>query len=348
MYIKRSDGSGTVLPDKPICVISSASVVGNKEGEGPLAEYFDKIIEDERAGQDTFEHAESSFQKEAFAASMRKINMSADSLDCIFAGDLLSQCTPSSFNFKTAKTPFFGVFGACSTMAETLILASAYISAGAAKTAACVTSSHFCTAERQFRAPLEYGGLRPPYAQRTVTGSASVLLSDYDTAVGVRKIGKQSQKIASFTPGKIIDSGITDANNMGAAMAPAAFDTISAHLRNREISPSYYDLIITGDLGAVGAELLYTLMEKDFPGFRDRYNDCGLMIYDLKTQNVYSGGSGCGCSASVLGGYLLSKMRDGTLNRILFCATGALLSQISSSQGDTIPGICHAVEFSNY
>ncbi|WP_242941220.1 stage V sporulation protein AD [Sporobacter termitidis] len=315
---------------------ASACIVGKKEGEGPLRDSFDTIIEDSYFGEKTWEKAESTMQKMALQKALEKANLPPTALEFIFAGDLLNQCIGSTFSMRDMGIPFFGLFGACSTMAESLALASMAIDGGFADTAAAITSSHFCTAERQFRFPLEYGGQRTPTAQWTVTGSGAVIL----TAEG------PGPYVKHITCGKIVDAGIKDANNMGAAMAPAAYSTISAHFNDLALRPSDYDLIVTGDLGAMGAEILVDFFKNDGVDISHNYNDCGLMIFSRQEQDVHAGGSGCGCSASVLCGHLLNGMRDGRWKKILFAPTGALLSPTSTQQGESIPSICCAIAIS--
>ncbi len=325
------------LKNKPR-VLSYAAVAGKKEAEGPLFNLFDEIYEDTKMGQDSWEKAESLFQKNAVKKAIEKANVINDDIDMIFAGDLLNQCTGSSFGIKDFEIPYTGVYGACSTMALSLCMAAMSVDASHAKTAIAATSSHFCSAEKQFRKPLEYGGQRPPAAQWTVTGAGSVILS--------RDADENAPCIEKIVIGKIRDLGITDSNNMGAAMAPAACDTIARFLQGTNTKPSDYDLILTGDLGAVGSRLLKELLQKEHNiDISDVHNDCGLMVYNLDEQDVNSGGSGCGCSAIVLCTKILSELFSGTLKKVLFVATGALLSQTTTLQGETIPGIAHAVLF---
>ena len=302
------------------------------ESEGPLGPYFDHLCQDSFFGEKTWEKAESAMQKIALSRALEKGGFVPEDMDYVLAGDLLNQCIGSSFGLRDFGIPFFGLYGACSTMGESLLLASVLVDAGFAKLAAAITSSHFCTAERQYRAPLEYGGQRPPTAQWTVTGAGCVILST----------SGKGPKVTHATVGKIVDKGITDANNMGAAMAPAAYDTLRAHFRDTGRSPSDYDLIATGDLGLLGHEIVTDFFARD--GVKmGNYTDCGLLIYDLQKQDVHCGGSGCGCAASVLTGHLLPALERGDLKRILFCPTGALLSPTSTQQGESIPSICHAV-----
>lgn len=317
-------------------VHSFASVVGKKEAEGPLRDYFDSVEPDTQMGQSSWELAESCYQKKAFETALKKGRLEKNDIDLVFAGDLQSQCTASGFAQRDIALPFSGVYGACSTMALSMILASLAVDGGYAKKAAALTSSHFCSAERQFRKPIEYGGQRPPEAQWTVTGSGCVILS----SDGSRTMPRAEKVIF----GKVRDMGITDANNMGAAMAPAACETIGRFLQGTNTSPDDYDLILTGDLGAVGTKLLYDLAEREYGiNLAHVHKDCGLMIYSLDEQDVNSGGSGCGCSASVLCSKIMKELCSGELNKVLFVATGALLSQTSAMQGESVPSIAHGI-----
>ncbi len=306
------------------------SVAGKKEAEGPLGKNFDKIFYDPRAGQKTFEKAEILFQQEALTAALGRADRRAEDIDMVFAGDLLNQCISSSYGMKEFRAPYFGQYGACSTMAQSLILAAIAVSSGAARLSAAVTSSHFCTAERQYRMPLEYGGQRTTTAQWTVTGAGGCLLEPQGRA----------PSLAAAVIGKITDLGIKDMNNMGAAMAPAAAGTILDFLSDSGSSVRDYDLILTGDLGRVGSECLYNLLEREGVDIKGRHNDCGKMIYG-ENQDVHAGGSGCGCCASVLCSTILPDMISGKYKNILFVATGALMSPVSSGQGSSIPAIAH-------
>ncbi len=326
----RRIGSRTVGLENSTGIVSSAGVVGPKEAEGPLGKAFDKCFSDSMIGQDSWEKAESILQKTAVKLALSKLPCDARKPDAIFAGDLLNQCIASSFGLMEFGLPFVGLYGACSTMALGLICSATFVDAGCLSKAVAVTSSHFCSAERQYRFPLEYGGVRPPTAQWTVTGSGAAVVSK-DAKILIK----------SFTVGKIVELGVTDANNMGAAMAPAAADTIYSHLCDTDTSPEDYDMIYTGDLGCVGSELLYKLLAEKGVYLRGKHKDCGNMIFDREKQDVHSGGSGCGCSASVLCSHILPEMRIGSMNNILFCATGALMSPTSSQQGEVIPSIAH-------
>ena len=327
-------GKFTVEFENKPAIISSGCIVGKKESEGPLKNDFDEFKTDSLFGQDTFEQAESFLQKRAFEIALNKAGLQNENIDLIFAGDLLNQCIGSSFGLKENNIPFVGLYGACSTMALSLIMASISVSSGFAKTAAAVTSSHFCSAERQYRFPLEYGGQRTPNSQWTVTGSGAAIIGTAQNRPFINRV----------CIGKIIDLDIKDANNMGAAMAPAAYDTIKNFLKDTETSPGDYDAIFTGDLGLVGSRLLHELLLRDGIDIVPFHNDCGLMIFDRKGQDVHAGGSGCGCCASVLCGHILKRVKKRELKRILVCATGALLSPTSSLQGQAIPAIAHIVE----
>lgn len=329
-------GRQTVRMNHPPSINSFFSIVSSKEGEGPLKNYFDIIIDDAKYGEQTWEKAESKLMKESVTNAIAKSKISASDVDYIFAGDLLNQCISTNYAIRELDIPFFGLYGACSTMAESLSLAAMLVDGEYAKNAVAVTSSHFCSAERQFRFPLEYGGQRTPTAQWTVTGSGAVLLSKEGLGPYVRYV----------TTGKVIDLGINDLNNMGAAMAPAALDTLLTHFHETGKSFEDYDLVVTGDLGVMGKDILRDLLHDNGFDSKGKLDDCGCMIYDIDKQDVHCGGSGCGCSASVLCSYLLKEMKKGTWQNIAFIATGALMSPTSSQQGETIPGIAHLVSIS--
>ena len=322
-------GETLVLKNAP-AVSAFASVVGQKEADGPLGRRFDAVEPDARAGQDSWEKAESAMLR-------RAIDMAAERAGgapgCVLAGDLLNQCAGSAYAVRGVAAPFFGLYGACSTMAESLGLAALLVDGGYFESAAAATGSHFCSAERQFRYPLEYGGVRTPTAQWTVTGAGCVVLSREGAGPYVTR----------FTPGRIVDAGIKDMANMGAAMAPAAYDTLKRHFEQTGRAPGYYDVVLTGDLGRLGQEILRDLFAADGVDLGPNYMDCGVLIYDIERQDTHCGGSGCGCSASVLTGHFLRGMRDGLWRRVLFAATGALMSPTTAQQGESIPGICHAV-----
>jgi len=331
-------GNQTVALQSPPYIAATACVVGKKEGAGPLKAWFDFISDDSYFGEASWEKAESVMLKQCFGIACDKGKIAPSDLQYIFAGDLLNQCVSSSFAMRDSGVAYFGLFGACSTMGEALSLGAMCIDGGFADAVCAMTSSHFCAAERQFRLPLEYGGQRSPTAQWTVTGAGAVILKNG---------GGSGAHITHITTGKIIDAGITDAGNMGAAMAPAAFETLKAHFEDTERSPEYYDAIITGDLGRFGHNVLMELFDREGLGFPKTFTDCGVLIYDRPRQDAHSGGSGCGCGAAVLSGYILHNMLEGKWNRVLFCATGALMSATSAMQGQSIPGVCHAVALEN-
>ena len=311
------------------------SSVGSKEAQGPLGKYFDAAYEDEFMGTTSWEKAESTLMKNTVSGALTNANITADELDLLFAGDLLNQCTASSYGLKSFDVPFFGLYGACSTFAEGICLASLAVGGGFADNAAVVTSSHFCSAERQYRFPLEYGEVRTPSSQWTVTGSGCVVL----------KNKKSNIKISSVTIGKMVDLGVTDANNMGAAMAPSAADTIYTHLTETNTSPEDYDCIVTGDLATVGTDLLLELLNQKGIDLKKKHLDCGSLIFNRDEQNVNAGGSGCGCVASVFSGFFAKKMKEKEIKKMLLVATGALMSPSSVLLGESITGIAHAVEF---
>ena len=325
-------GRQTVALANPPSVLAFSNSGGKFEGQGPLASYFDELNPDSFFGAKTWEKAESTMQKTVLQRALDKAGLQPEELDYIFAGDLLNQCIGSSFSVREFKVPFYGLYGACSTMGESLSLAAMMIDGGFADKVAAMTSSHFCTAERQYRMPVPYGNQRTPTAQWTATAAGCCILGSQGPGPYVTHV----------TCGKVVDKGISDANNMGAAMAPAAYDTLSAFFRDTGTAPGDYDLIITGDLGELGHAIVQDFFQKD--GVRlPNFQDCGMLLYDRKHQDMHAGASGCGCSASVLNGYLLSGLREGKWRRILFAPTGALLSPISSCQGESIPSICHAV-----
>lgn len=318
-------------------VLAFASVVGKAENNGPYGGEFDEVIEDNKAGSDTWEQAESLFQQRAVGHVLRKSGLEPDRIDLAIAGDLLNQCVGSSYGLKDYYIPYLGIYGACSTFGEGLLLSAALVNAGYIDTAIACTSSHFSTAERQFRFPLNYGGVRPPTAQWTATAAGAALVGSSGKPPFIR----------AATVGKIEDMGITDLNNMGAAMAGAAYDTLSRHMKHRGTHPQDYDLIITGDLGQVGSDLLCDLFQRDGVSLKERHKDCGLMLYDRASQDVHAGGSGCGCSAAMMCGHFFKRVQSGELSRILYCATGALMSPTIVQQGGSIPGIAHCVEISS-
>ena len=326
-------GAGTIRLEKPVAIAATAAVGSRMEKEGPLGAEFDRLVEDSSFGEKSWEKAETKMQTLAIELALQKGNTTAEQVDVMLGGDLLNQCIASAYAVREQGRPFLGLYGACSTMAESLTLASLLVESGAARKALAVTSSHFCSSERQFRFPLEYGGQRPPTAQWTVTGAGAVILT----------AGGSGPFITHVTTGKIKDLGITDANNMGAAMAPGAYDTLKAHFADTGRGPGYYDAIFTGDLGVIGHQIVIDQFRKDGIELEGRYFDCGMLMFDREKQDVHAGGSGCGCAAATLCGYVLPRLQSGVWNRVLFAATGALMSPTSSQQGQSIPGICHAV-----
>ena len=326
-------GRHTFRPGQPVYIAAWASVAGKKEAEGPLGHGFDIKSMDTKFGEKTWEQAEKKMQQLALEKLLYKSKLQKGDLDLVFSGDLLNQCIGSSFTLRNTGIPHLGLYGACSTMAQSLLLAAMTVGGGYADRVAAMTSSHFAGSERQYRFPLGYGGQRTPTAQWTVTGSGAALVTTEPGPISIE----------SATIGTVRDLGITDANNMGAAMAPAAFDTIRTHLEDTKTTPKDYDLIVTGDLGTVGLEALVQLFREAGIQAGGKLTDCGNLIFDPETQDVHAGGSGCGCSAIVLCSELLNKLQSGKLKKILFCGTGALLSPTSTQQKLPIPGVCHAV-----
>ena len=326
---------GKILKFDGASILSSASVVGKSEYEGPLGELFDIHDPSDKFGMNTWEQAESEMQRLAFNTALSKLALSERSIDAIFAGDLLNQCVGSSYGLLDFDIPYFGLYGACSTAAESIMLASACVSAGYFNRAAAVTSSHFCSAERQYRAPIEYGAQRSPTAQWTVTGAGAFIISNNGRV-----------KITEGVPGIVIEKGITDASNMGAAMAPAAADTLLRYFSSTGYSPSDFDMIVTGDLGHEGGSILCELLCSEGLDIKKQYADCGTLIYDCKAQDKHAGGSGCGCSAVVLSSYLLPMLECGEASDILLIGTGAMMSPSSIQQGYAIPAVAHLLRFS--
>ena len=322
----------TLFFETPVWVHTWAAAVGTKEGQGPLGSYFDYVARDNRFGKKTWEQAESRMVELACEAALSKTGLELSQIDCALGGDLLNQCISTGFAARGLGLPYFGLYGACSTMAESLILGSALVSGGFARRTLCLASSHFCSAERQYRYPLEYGGQRPPTAQWTATACGAAVLQGEKTAV----------RITAATPGRVYDPGITDASNMGAAMAQSAYETLRTFFRDSGTRPEDYDLVVTGDLAAVGHGVVAELFRRDGVELGDRYQDCGMLLYD-QSQDAHAGASGCGCSAAVLCGRLLPDLAAGKLKRVLFCGTGAMMSPTSANQGESIPGICHLV-----
>lgn len=319
--------------EKEIYINGYGNVVGKKEGLGPLGNLFDRIEPDLYCGKKTMEQAEQYLQQTALEHALRRAGMERETLDIACAGDLLNQCISSAFSFRESDVPYIGLYGACSTMALSTLIASLNIEAGIAKRAAAFTSSHFGTAERQYRFPLEYGGQRPPAAQHTATASGAVILTTQKSPI----------RLYGGAFGSIQDLGVTDQNNMGGAMAPAALKLILDYLRETATTPKDYDLILTGDLGAIGAQVVIEMAQERGVNLHQNYQDCGIMIYDRQKQDMHAGGSGCGCSAAVLTAYVLPKLMQGTLKNVLFLSTGALLSPTSVMQGESIPAIAHLI-----
>ena len=358
MITQHTQGKASISFPTPVYIQSAASIVGKKEGEGPLREQFDMICEDSMFGCDTWEAAESSMQKETATLAISKAGLKPEDIRIVFAGDLLAQTTASSFGIAGMEIPFYGLYGACSTMGESLSIGSMAVAAGYGKYVLCATSSHFASAEKEFRYPLGYGCQRPLSATWTTTGSGACVLSCCPPMPNDSHTESSSSDAAAYQPlvqngfcaavtgittGKLVDYGMKDSMNMGACMAPAACDTIYRNLVDFQRTPEDYDAIITGDLGAIGQEILLDLLKKKGYDISAQHQDCGLLIYDNASQDTHSGGSGCGCSASVLTAHLLPKVVSGELKRILFIPTGALLSKVSFNEGDTVPGIAHAV-----
>ncbi len=328
---KRLGNNTLLFPSKPV-ISGFYSVVGKKEWEGPLQQWFDLTVGESHIGETSWEKAESKLMELSTNGALEMAGISKEEISVFFGGDLLNQCIATNYTLRTLATPFMGLYGACSTMAESLIAGAMCIDGGFAKNVLCATSSHFCSAERQFRFPLEYGGQRPQSSQWTVTGSGATVLSEKGSGV----------RVTRAAIGKVIDAGIKDLNNMGAAMAPAACDTLCAFLHDTDTTPWNYDLIVTGDLGNIGKDLLRELLFQNGYAAKN-LEDCGALIFS-EDQDAHSGGSGCGCSASVLNSYLLKQLNQGKWHKILFMATGALMSPTSALQGESIPGIAHLVQ----
>lgn len=331
--INQKIGRHSFRLGNPVYISQWASIAGKKESEGPLSHYFDETDQDAYFGQKTWEQAEKQLQKRTMETLLEKSQLTHKEIDVVFSGDLLNQCIGSSFALRNTDIPHLGLYGACSTMAESLLAASMAVGGGFCRKVIAMTSSHFASSERQYRFPLGYGGQRTPNSQWTVTGCGAALV----TAEG------RGPKITGATIGTITDLGVKDANNMGAAMAPAALSTIKTHFEDFGVSADDYDLIVTGDLGQVGKEALMMLSHNAGIPLGGKLTDCGTLVFDCVNQDVHAGGSGCGCSAVTLCGYLLNKLKERKLKKILFCGTGALLSPTSTQQNLPIPGVCHAV-----
>lgn len=345
-------GKASIRPEKPVYILNSGSVVGTKEGQGPLGLLFDMVGEDDMFGCETWEEAESSLQKDAVYLALTKCGLNPEDISFIFAGDLLGQSIATSFGISTYQIPLLGVYGACSTCGETLTLGVMSIAGGFADKVVCVTSSHFASAEKEFRFPLEYGNQRPLSASWTVTGSGAFVLGNEEalqlyrqTEVGVAKAGSKNARarITGMTVGKIVDYGLKDSMNMGACMAPAAASTLEQHFIDYGSRPEHYDKIITGDLGKVGQRVLIDLLRDKGYDISEQHMDCGIEIYDGNSQDTHAGGSGCGCSAVTLSAYILKQLEERNWKKVLFVPTGALLSKTSYNEGKSVPGIAHAL-----
>ena len=340
--MEKQIGKQSVRFENPPYIVSSAAIVGQKEGEGPYAKFFDEILGDDKAGCESWEEAEEKIQEMAANKALSKAGMENKDIRYIIAGDLLGQLMASSFGLIKLEIPMFGVYGACSTMGESISIASMLVDGGFADNILAITSSHFGTAEKEFRFPLSYANQRPLSAQWTVTGSGAVVLASKKMAEKVNMSDKNKVHITGITTGKIVDLGVKDSMNMGACMAPAAGNVIIRNLIDNGRKPEWYDKIITGDLGLVGKDILLDIMRSKGYDIADRYMDCGIEIYS-REQNIQAGGSGCGCSATMLAGYILKMLESGKWHRVLFVPTGALLSPVSFNEGDSVPGIAHAV-----
>lgn len=332
-------GRASVRLERPVYILNSASVVGTKEGQGPLGLLFDKVGQDDMFGCKTWEEAESTLQKEAVGLALEKAGLRPEDISYIFAGDLLGQSMATSFGISSYQIPLLGVYGACSTCGESLALGAMSIAGGFADKVACVTSSHFASAEKEFRFPLDYGSQRPLSATWTVTGSGAFVLTDEPEGGG----RKARARISAMTVGKVVDYGLKDSMNMGACMAPAAASTLEQHFTDFAGQPEEYDKIITGDLGKVGQRVLIDLLRKKGIDISDQHMDCGLEIYDAASQDTHAGGSGCGCSAVTLSAYILKQLEEGNWKKVLFMPTGALLSKTSFNEGMSVPGIAHGI-----
>lgn len=331
-------GSASIKPEEPVYILESASIVGTKEGQGPLGLLFDMVGEDDMFGGNTWEEAESTLQKKAVGLALDKAGLKPEDVSFLYAGDLLGQSIATSFGLSSFQIPLLGVYGACSTCGESMALGAMGIAGGFAEKVVCVTSSHFASAEKEFRFPLEYGNQRPLSATWTVTGSGAFVLGAEPVC------GRKARaRITGITVGKIVDYGLKDSMNMGACMAPAAASTLERHFNDFSSQPDDYDKIVTGDLGKVGQKVLIDLLQERGYDISERHIDCGIEIYDGETQDTHAGGSGCGCSAVTLSAYLLKQLEEGSWKKILFMPTGALLSKTSFNEGMSVPGIAHGL-----
>jgi len=344
---KIKDTKGQVVSFyNPVGILSKSAVASSKEGEGPIGKHLSKVLEDDKLGKKTFEKAELEMLTMVVLDALKNANLKAQDIDLLLAGDLLNQITTSSYLARELKIPYFGLYSACSTMTQSLALGASLIDSGHFNTIVCATASHFATAERQYRYPLEYGCQRPPYAQWTVTGAGSTILTGNEM-YSDNKNSMKVQKITHAVIGKVVDFGIDDVNNMGAAMAPAAVDTMLALFREKGWSEKDFDLIVTGDLGKLGSDIVRDLMRERGYEMGQRYTDCGNLIYDVH-QRCYQGGSGAGCCAVVLNSFILDKMAQGEYNRVAVFATGALMNPTMCNQGESIPCISHGIVIENY
>lgn len=323
-------------------IIGTGTIAGPKECAGVVGKHVDKCLTDDTFGESTYEKAECKMLSYAVSKTIESAGLTEQDVDLLISGDLLNQIISASFTARDFDFPFLGVYGACSTMAESMAVAAAFVNAGYYKNIVAATGSHFSSAERQYRYPLELGNTRPPQAQWTVTGAGGCLISD----MGGGNCGQRCPAITCATFGKVVDFGITDVNNMGAAMSPSCCSTILEHLKDTGRSADYYDLIVTGDLGALGSRILKDLTWEKGVDIAKNHVDCGEIIYNV-IEDEFQGGSGAGCSAVVFNSYIMDKLKTGALNKVLFIATGALLSTVSSGQGESIPGIAHAVAIEN-
>ena len=338
-------GKASIRLEKPIYILNSASAVGTKEGQGPLGLLFDKVGEDDMFGCATWEEAESTLQRDAVELALEKAGLTQEDISYIFAGDLLGQSIATSFGISSYQIPLFGVYGACSTCGESLALGTMSIAGGFAQRVVCVTSSHFASAEKEFRFPLEYGNQRPLSATWTVTGSAAFVLGNEEAMISGKtgSKGGPRARITGMTIGKIVDYGLKDSMNMGACMAPAAASSLEQHFVDYGSQPDDYDKIITGDLGMVGQRVLIDLLNERGYDISEQHLDCGIEIYDSESQDTHAGGSGCGCSAVTLSAYILKQLEEHNWKKVLFMPTGALLSKTSFNEGKSVPGIAHGI-----
>lgn len=336
-------GRASMRPGEAVYILDSGSIVGTKEGQGPLGLLFDRVGEEDMFGCKTWEDAESSLQKEAVSLALEKSGLKAEDIQLMFAGDLLGQSIATSFGISTYQIPLLGVYGACSTCGATLTLGVMSIAGGFAERVVCVTSSHFASAEKEFRFPLDYGSQRPLSASWTVTGSGAFVLGNGQAAARLEAGKKPRARITGLTVGEIVDYGLKDSMNMGACMAPAAASTLERHFNDYKSQPEDYDKIITGDLGKVGQRVLIDLLQDKSYDISARHMDCGIEIYDGDSQDTHAGGSGCGCSAVTLSAYILKQLEEGSWKKVLFLPTGALLSKTSFNEGKSVPGIAHAL-----